>query len=40
MVALTRAVGRKRAMEMLLTGQPVKAHTAALLRSMALATPA
>jgi len=29
MVALTRAVGRKRAMEMLLTGQPVDARTAA-----------
>jgi len=29
MVALTRAVGRKRAMEMLLTGRPVDAHTAA-----------
>jgi enoyl-CoA hydratase/carnithine racemase len=29
MVALTRAVGRKHAMEMLLTGQPVKARTAA-----------
>ena len=29
MVALTRAVGRKHAMEMLLTGQPVKAKTAA-----------
>jgi enoyl-CoA hydratase/carnithine racemase len=28
MVALTRAVGRKRAMEMLLTGRPVDAHTA------------
>jgi len=28
MVALTRAVGRKHAMEMLLTGQPVKARTA------------
>ena len=28
MVALTRAVGRKRAMEMLLTGQPVDARTA------------
>jgi len=29
MVALTRAVGRKRAMEMLLTGQPIDAATAA-----------
>ena len=29
MVALTRAVGRKRALEMLLTGQPVDAKTAA-----------
>lgn len=29
MVALTRAVGRKRAMEMLLTGEPVDARTAA-----------
>lgn len=29
MVALTRAVGRKRAMEMLLTGKPVDANTAA-----------
>jgi enoyl-CoA hydratase/carnithine racemase len=29
MVALTRAIGRKRAMEMLLTGQPVDAVTAA-----------
>ncbi len=29
MVALTRAVGRKHAMEMLLTGQPVGARTAA-----------
>ncbi len=29
MVALTRAVGRKHAMEMLLTGQPVDARTAA-----------
>ena len=29
MVALTRAVGRKRAMEMLLTGAPIDAHTAA-----------
>ncbi len=29
MVALTRAVGRKHAMEMLLTGQPVSARTAA-----------
>jgi len=29
MVALTRAVGRKHAMEMLLTGQPVKARIAA-----------
>jgi len=28
MVALTRAIGRKRAMEMLLTGRPVDAHTA------------
>src|SRR6266478_891658 len=28
MVALTRAVGRKHAMEMLLTGQPIDAHTA------------
>src|SRR5579863_9026893 len=28
MVALTRAVGRKHAMEMLLTGQPVNAHLA------------
>jgi len=29
MVALTRAVGRKRAMEMLLTGEPIDAHQAA-----------
>jgi enoyl-CoA hydratase/carnithine racemase len=29
MVALTRAIGRKRAMEMLLTGEPIDAHTAA-----------
>jgi enoyl-CoA hydratase/carnithine racemase len=29
MVALTRAVGRKRALEMLLTGKPINAHTAA-----------
>jgi enoyl-CoA hydratase/carnithine racemase len=29
MVALTRAIGRKRAMEMLLTGQPIDARTAA-----------
>ncbi|MBV9439188.1 MAG: enoyl-CoA hydratase [Candidatus Eremiobacteraeota bacterium] len=29
MVALTRAIGRKRAMEMLLTGEPVDARTAA-----------
>jgi enoyl-CoA hydratase/carnithine racemase len=29
MVALTRAVGRKRAMEMLMGGQPIDAHTAA-----------
>jgi enoyl-CoA hydratase/carnithine racemase len=29
MVALSRAVGRKRAMEMLLSGQPIDAHTAA-----------
>jgi enoyl-CoA hydratase/carnithine racemase len=29
MVALTRAIGRKRAMEMLLTGKPVPAQTAA-----------
>jgi enoyl-CoA hydratase/carnithine racemase len=29
MVALTRAIGRKRAMEMLLTGQPIDAATAA-----------
>src|SRR5206468_5907715 len=29
MVALTRSIGRKRAMEMLLTGQPVDAATAA-----------
>jgi len=29
MVALTRAIGRKRALEMLLTGAPVDAHTAA-----------
>ncbi len=29
MVALTRAVGRKHAMEMLLTGQPINARTAA-----------
>ena len=28
MVALTRAIGRKRALEMLLTGVPVDAHTA------------
>jgi enoyl-CoA hydratase/carnithine racemase len=29
MVALTRAVGRKHAMEMLMTGEPIDAHTAA-----------
>ena len=29
MVALTRAIGRKRALQMLLTGDPVDAHTAA-----------
>lgn len=29
MVALTRAIGRKRAMEMLLTGEPIDAHVAA-----------
>jgi enoyl-CoA hydratase/carnithine racemase len=29
MVALTRAIGRKRALEMLLTGEPIDAHTAA-----------
>jgi enoyl-CoA hydratase/carnithine racemase len=29
MVAVTRAVGRKRAMEMLMTGQPIEARTAA-----------
>ena len=29
MVPLTRSIGRKRAMEMLLTGEPVDAHTAA-----------
>jgi enoyl-CoA hydratase/carnithine racemase len=29
MVALTRAIGRKRAMEMLLTGEPIDAHQAA-----------
>ena len=29
MVALTRAIGRKRAMEMLLTGETIDAHTAA-----------
>lgn len=29
MVALSRAIGRKRAMEMLLSGEPVDAHTAA-----------
>jgi enoyl-CoA hydratase/carnithine racemase len=29
MVALTRAVGRKRALEMLMTGAPIDAHTAA-----------
>jgi len=29
MVALARAIGRKRAMEMLLSGQPIDAHTAA-----------
>jgi enoyl-CoA hydratase/carnithine racemase len=29
MVALTRAIGRKRAMEMLLSGVPIDAHTAA-----------
>ncbi len=29
MVALSRAIGRKRAMEMLLTGTPIDAHTAA-----------
>lgn len=29
MVALTRSIGRKRAMEMLLTGEPISAHMAA-----------
>ena len=29
MVALSRCIGRKRALEMLLTGQPIDAHTAA-----------
>jgi enoyl-CoA hydratase/carnithine racemase len=29
MVALTRTIGRKRALRMLLTGEPVDAHTAA-----------
>ena len=29
MVALTRAIGRKRAMQMLLTGEKIDAHTAA-----------
>lgn len=29
MVALTRAIGRKRALEMLLTGAPITAYTAA-----------
>ncbi|HUQ94850.1 MAG TPA: enoyl-CoA hydratase [Bryobacteraceae bacterium] len=29
MVAVTRAIGRKRALEMLLTGRPIDAHTAA-----------
>lgn len=29
MVAVSRAVGRKRALEMLLTGEPINAHTAA-----------
>jgi enoyl-CoA hydratase/carnithine racemase len=29
MVALSRSIGRKRAMEMLLSGQPIDAHTAA-----------
>lgn len=29
MVALTRAIGRKRALEMLMTGVPISAHTAA-----------
>ncbi len=29
MVALTRVIGRKRALEMLLTGKPINAHTAA-----------
>ncbi|MBV8897006.1 MAG: enoyl-CoA hydratase [Acidobacteriaceae bacterium] len=29
MVALSRAIGRKRALQMLLTGEPVSAHTAA-----------
>ncbi len=29
MVALSRAIGRKRALEMLLTGEPIDAHTAA-----------
>ena len=33
MVALTRAIGRKRALEMLLTGDPVSAATAAELRA-------
>src|SRR5262249_21511344 len=40
MVALTRAVGRKRAMEMLLTGTPVDAATAADWGLVTRAVPA
>lgn len=40
MVALTRAIGRKRAMEMLLTGTPVDASTAAAWGLVNRVTPA
>ena len=39
MVALTRAVGRKRALQMLLTGELVNAHTAADWGLINLVTP-
>src|SRR6185369_12241256 len=40
MVALTRAIGRKRALQMLLTGELVNAHTAADWGLINLVTPA
>ncbi len=40
MVALTRAIGRKRAFEMLVTGEPVDAHTAAAWGLVNRAVPA